>query len=160
MIEPSDILNSISEPVDRAFLHRLDGLDRLIESIDKLTVAMTPVQKPPESVDIRAFPGFLPLHIEDGQVQEDIPKWMREARAQTFGSVPEAEPQEQEILRDLLESLVDDARELGELQVDASREDWKLGEAIDKLSTRIDRKKEAIFAAAHREYTQPETGNG
>jgi hypothetical protein len=40
MIDPSEFLNSISEPTDRAFTHRLDGLDRLIESIDKLTAAL------------------------------------------------------------------------------------------------------------------------
>lgn len=169
MIDPSELLNSISEPVDRAFLHRLDGLDRLIESIDKLTVAMTPVQKPPESVDIRNFPGFRPLHIEDGQVQEAEwnrtqydEEWERLTNEKTvqarqnmpdYGpSVPEDEPQEQEAtfaaVLDAYVSLCTGATHHATLmQLNPFydyRDDRQLKEARD-----------AVFAAAHREYAQP-----
>lgn len=114
--------------------------------------------------------GFRPLHIEDGQVQETCTcrtyngQWLTTYNCPQHGSVsvPEAEPQEQELPEADLEEhsriSADFARAIADVELAAIRA-YVVQDTPSlhhQKSQQLDTARRVLFAAAHREYAQPQ----
>lgn len=131
-----------------AFPGIIAKINEVIEAVNRREPLLQLLQDGPGT---KPSPNFRLLHIEDDQVQESAPdftideyghKWINVQMASP--SVPEAEPQEQEVSEDC-SFLRDLARLNDEAQVSQTSE---VGTRLRAIARR--------FAAAHREYAQPE----
>lgn len=126
-------------------------INEVIEAVNAITTP-DPVVHVPYTM-ATSLPGFRPLHIEDGQVVAsnlyEAPVLHEDAKSGKYVSVPEAEPQEQEL--PTFEEALDAFKWAAVRQGSFSTEDpaWRQAAWECEDAERV------VIDAAHREYDQP-----